>query len=588
MLTGGNFTVTPISERKVYCIEEMTEEQKEFAIATEDFATEELLPHKDDIEQFNGELTKELIRKCGELGLLGVDVPEEYDGLDLGKFISALVVEKITYGQSASFTVTFSAHTGIGTLPIVYFGNEEQKRRYLPGLASGEILSAYALTEPGAGTDALAIRTSAELSPDGKYYILNGNKQFISNGGWADLLITFAKIDGEKLTCFLVDPKAEGVVRKEEKNKLGLHGSSTCNIILENVKVPVENVLGEVGKGAEIAFNTLDIGRFKLGAAVLGGSKNTILLSLDYALQRKQFGQVIAYFDAIKKKFAEMVVRTYALESIVYQTAGLLDESIKKVDKSASDYYQQVAHSIEKYAIECSICKVYGSEALDRSADEGLQIFGGYGFIEDYPLARIMRDTRVDRIYEGTNEINRQIILGYLLKKTLLEELPIRERIKEIPGVLEGKLPEFSAPVLAEEQRAAEIAKYLFLYVYNQALTEFGQDILNRQQIGEVLSDMIIQLFVLDTTLTRIRQTIDQVAKPKIVEAIGKVLTAETVQQMGGAAELVLNGILSGKALESALQEVRKLAGMMYLRTDVFTLKNQIADYLYEQRKYPF
>ncbi len=588
MFTGGNFTVTPLSDRKVHCIEEMSEEQKEFALATEDFATEELLPRKDAIEQFNGELTKELIRKCGELGLLGVDVPEEYDGLDLGKFISALVVEKITYGQSASFTVTFSAHTGIGTLPIVYFGNEEQKKKYLPGLASGEILSAYALTEPGAGTDALAIRTSAELTPDGKYYILNGNKQFISNGGWADLLITFAKIDGEKLTCFLVDPTAEGVIRKEEKNKLGLHGSSTCNIILENVKVPVENVLGKVGHGAEIAFNTLNIGRFKLGAAVLGGSKNTLILSLDYALQRKQFGQAIAKFDAIKKKFAEMVIRTYALESIVYQTAGLLDESIEKVDSEASDYYQQVALAIEKFAIECSICKVYGSEVLSLNADEGLQVFGGYGFMEDYPLARIWRDTRIDRIYEGTNEINRQIILGYILKKTLLEELPIREKIKEIPRILEGKQPEFPDAFLAEEKRATELAKYLFLYVYNQALTEFGQDILNRQQIGEVLSDMIINLFVLDTTLARISQTAEQSPKRQLAEAIGKVLTAETVHRMSSAAELVLNGVLGGKTLDNALQDVQSLSRLMFLKTDVFSLKNLIADHLYEQRKYPF
>ncbi len=588
MFTGGAFLTTQIGKKDVFCTERFTEEQQEFGKAAEEFALNEILPRKKEIEQFNKELSLQLMRTCGEIGFLGVDVPEKYGGLELDKVTSALLAEKITYGQSASFTVTFSAHTGIGTLPIVYFGNEQQKEKYLPKLASGEWLSAYALTEPNAGSDALAIRTTATLSEDGKYYILNGNKQFISNGGWAHLLITFARVDGEKLTGFLVDPTSEGVILQEEKNKLGLHGSSTCNIILENVKVPVENVLGTIGKGADIAFNSLDIGRFKLGAAVLGGCKNAILESANYALGRKQFGKPVAYFDAIRKKIADMLVKTYSLESIIYETAGLLDQSIEQVEQNSPRYYEDVARAIEKFAIECSVCKIYGSEALWQVADEGLQIFGGYGFIEDYPMAQLVRDTRIDRIYEGTNEINRQIIIGYFLKKTLLEELPIREKIKEIPEVLKGKKFDFGDDPLTAEKNSLEIAKYLALYVYNQALIQFGQDLLNEQQVGETLSDMFSTLFVLQTTLSRITQTLEQSNHPEILLAIGKVLTAENMVELSAAAQKAISGIVPERELPKALSDIRNLGEQIFLPTNLFRLKKQLSDFVYKHKKYPF
>ena len=588
MVTGGYFLTTSLKDSQVFSPEKFSDIQSEFAKATREFALQEILPQRDEIEKFNQELSLKLMKAAGELGLLGVDVPEKYGGLAIDKVTSALVVENITRGQCASFTVTISAHTGIGTLPIVYFGTEEQKQKYLPKLTSGEWLSAYALTEPGSGSDALSIRTLAELSQDKKYYILNGNKQFITNGSWADILITFAKIDGEKLTAFILDPNADGIIKHEEKNKLGLHGSSTCNIILENVKIPIENVLGVIGEGANIAFNSLDIGRFKLGAAVLGGCKNAVTECMKYALERKQFGQPVAHFDAIKKKIADMMIRTFTLDSIIYETANLLDQSIAKVDENSKNYSKEVAEAIEKFAVECSICKIYGSEAYWQSADDGLQIFGGYGFIEDYPMARALRDTRVDRIYEGTNEINRQIILGYIVKKTLLEELPVREKIKETMQILNGKHIEVNESTLAEQEKSLEYAKHLTLYLLNKALIRYGQDLLNEQQIGEILSDMIIKIYLMNTTLSRIQQILAGGQKDTIFSNIAKVLIAEGSIEICGLAKTAITHIENPNQLDAALKDIRFLENQMDIKTDIISQKQNIADYLYRQQKYPF
>jgi alkylation response protein AidB-like acyl-CoA dehydrogenase len=588
MVTGGYFLTTSLKDSQVFTPEKFSDIQNEFAKATREFALQEILPQRDEIDKFNQELSLKLMKAAGGLGLLGVDVPEKYGGLAIDKVTSAMVVENITRGRCASFTVTISAHTGIGTLPIVYFGTEEQKQKYLPKLTSGEWLSAYALTEPGSGSDALSIRTSAELSRDKKYYILNGNKQFISNGGWADILITFAKIDGEKLTAFILDPKAEGITQHEEKNKLGLHGSSTSNIILENLKVPVENVLGVIGEGAEIAFNSLNIGRFKLGAAVLGGCKNAVTESMKYALERKQFGQPIAHFDAIKKKIADMMVRTFALESIIYETANLLDQSIAQVDENSKHYSKEVAAAIERFALECSICKVYGSETYWQTADDGLQIFGGYGFIEEYPMARALRDTRVDRIYEGTNEINRQIILGYVVKKTLLEELPVREKIKETMQILNGKRINVDESTLAEQQRALEYTKHLTLYLLNKALIRYGQDLLNEQQVGEILSDMIIEIFLMNTTLSRIEQILAGGQNNTVFTNIAKVLIAEGSIEICGLAKRAITHIENPNQLDTALKDIRFFENQMDIKTDIIYQKQEIADFLYRQQKYPF
>ncbi len=587
MHTGGLFLTTPLPSTNVFSPENFTETHREFRQAMEDFARKEIRPLKDAIEKFDKALSLQLIKKCGELGFLGVDIPESFGGLGLDKITSTLLAEKIADAHSESFTVTYFVHVGIGTLPIVYFGSEELKRRYLPKIASGEWLSAYALTEPEAGSDALSLRSHAQLSPDGKYYIINGNKQFISNGGWAKVLITFAKIDGDKLTGFIIDPESPGVTRKEEKNKLGLHGSSTCNIILENVQVPKENILGEIGKGADIALNILNIGRFKLGAAVLGGCKNAIELSCQYGFQRRQFGQPIARFDAIQKKIAEMAIQSYALESIIYHTAHQMDEALQEVDEKSPFYSQEIARAIEKFAIECSICKVYGSESYWNMADETLQIFGGYGCIEDFPPARMLRDTRVDRIYEGTNEINRQVILGYLIKKTLLEELPIRENIKQLSGTDLPDIQLSATDPLKSEKYAVERAKQLTLLLFRDCLTRWGQDLLNQQQIGETLSDMVSTLYLLNTTLVRISQNSAPSHFPILLQ-VGQALTAQKIQEIIRQAHLLLPAIYQGKALQKAKMKVGQFTKQMSLDTDIFLLRQKIAEYVYEQKKYPF
>jgi len=587
MQTGGLFLTSSIVETSVFSPEKFTETHREFIRAMENFARTEILPQKEAIEKLDKTLSLRLIKSCGELGFLGVDIPERYGGLGLDKVTSALLAEKISCGQTESFTVTFFVHCGIGTLPIVYFGSEELKKKYLPKIANGEWLSAYALTEPGAGSDALSLSCTARLTPDGKSYLLNGSKQFISNGSWARVLITFAKIDGDKLTGFIIDPESPGVIRQEERNKLGLHGSSTCNIILDNVNVPVENILGEIGKGANIAFNSLNIGRFKLGAAVLGGCKNTIEICGKYGFERRQFGQPIATFDAIQKKIADMVIRTFALESIIYQTAQLLDQAIAEVDEKSATFSRDISQAIEKFAMECSICKVFGSESYWNIADEALQIFGGYGFIEDYPPARMLRDTRVDRIYEGTNEINRQIILGYLLKKTLLEELPVREKLRDLQkGYPTERSLKVSDPLVAEKQ-ALENARNLTLILFGESLTRFGQDLLNQQQIGEILSDMISNIFILNTTLARICQNSQHPAYVIMLQ-IGKVLSARKMLEMSQQAQSILPGIHEGKALKKSRDKIQQLLKEMYLETDIFSARRKIAEYVYLEKKYPF
>lgn len=587
MHTGGLFLTLPLSSTEVFSPENFSETHREFRQVMEDFARKEIRPCKDALEKFDKELSLQLIKKCGELGFLGVDIPESYGGLGLDKITSTLLAEKIADGHTESFTVTYFVHVGIGTLPIVYFGSEELKQRYLPKIASGEWLSAYALTEPEAGSDALSLRSHAHLSEDGKYYIINGNKQFISNGGWAKVLITFAKINGDKLTGFVIDPESSGVIRKEEKNKLGLHGSSTCNIILENVRVPKENILGEIGKGADIALNILNIGRFKLGAAVLGGCKNAIEFSCQYGFQRRQFGQPIARFDAIQKKIAEMAIQSYALESVIYHTAHQIDMALQQVDEKSPLYSQEIARAIEKFAIECSICKIFGSEIYWNMADETLQIFGGYGCIEDFPPARMLRDTRVDRIYEGTNEINRQVILGYLIKKTLLEELPIREKIKELSGKELPRIKLTTTDPLIFEKKAVERAKQLTILLFGECLTRWGQDLLNQQQIGEILSDMVSNLYILNTTLVRISQNSAQSNFPLLLQ-VGQALTLQKILEVIRQAHLLLPAIYQGKALQEAKRKVNQFTKEMYLDSDIFSLHQSIADYIYEQKKYPF
>ncbi len=586
MAVGGSFIVEPIGRRKVFTVDDISEEQQEIGRMAESFAIEQMKPKKKEIEKLNEELTRKFMRELGELGMLSVDIPEEYDGMGMDKVTSALINEKIALSESGSFMVTFSAHTGISTLPIVFFGSEEQKKKYLPKLGSGEWIGSYGLTEPGAGSDALAAKTTAVLSEDGKYYTLNGSKQFISNGSWAQTLICYAKIDGEKFTGFIVNMDLHGVEIGAEEVKMGYKGSSTVSVVLNDVKVPVEDLLGIPGKGHHIAFNTLNIGRYKLGAAVLGSSKAAINEAVKYALERRQFGQPIADFDAIKSKFANMIVRTYELESILYRTVGDIDDAISKLDPKADDYYQKIIPAIETYATEASMTKVFGTEAHWITSDDGLQIFGGYGYTEEYPLAAMVRDTRVDRIFEGTNEINRQIITGYFLKKTLTEELPIRSRIKQNEVLLNGTSVQIESAVLRAEKIALEYAKAVTLYVFNESIIRFGQALRHEQQLGELLADMFTDVYVMDSVLARVSQYVEKNDYEANRINIAQISTALGTQRITKNARTALLSIETEHELDQALTDLEKLSRPAGLRLNLFELRRKLADSLYEHGKY--
>lgn len=584
MKTGGAFLTSSVGETEVFAREDFSDEQLEFLSLAKEFAVEEVLPKKDEIEKHDLKLLRSLIQKAAEVGFLGIDVPEEYGGLSLDKVTSMISSETLSFAESASFTVSLAAHVSIGTLPIVFFGTPEQKQKYLPDLVTANKISAYCLTEPTAGSDALSIRSTAVLSENKKHFILNGTKQFITNGGLADMYIVFAKVDGEKFTAFIVDRNSPGVQPGVEENKMGQKGASTCSVTFENVSVPVENLLHQIGKGAEVAFNSLNIGRFKLGAFDLGGCKVTINRSVAYAMERWQFGQPIAYFDAIKGKFADMILRSFALDSMIYRTAGLLDESINEVKTDSPDYFAEVAQAIENNAIECSICKIYGSESLGLNADSGIQIYGGYGFVEEYPMARLTRDARVERLYEGTNEINRQVIAGYFLKRAIMDELPIREAIKRMDN---GKTPAFDG-ALAEEMKTVEIGKRLCLLVFNQSLIKYGQDLMNHQQLGELLSNLFIDLYGMDSVVSRVNQALKKGIADKTWIKLAKVFCAEKIYAICNSVGMGVHGILTGRDLDSALKLIENLRKQIHLPYDIFKMKSEIAEDLYAHGEYRF
>lgn len=584
METGGRFFIDEIGVKKIFTREDFNDQQQEIEKTVTQFMLEKVLPEKKRIEALDYELTRRLLKEAGELGLLSVDIPEKYGGLEMDKVTSTIVTESLCHGQSASFAASFGCHIGIGTLPIVLFGTEEQKARYLPKLATGEWLGAYALTEPEAGSDALSGKTSAVLSEDKKFYILNGTKQFITNGGFADTFIVFAKIDGEKFSAFIVEKSTPGLSLGPEEKKMGLKGSSTCSVILDHARVPAENRLGQIGRGHEIAFNILNIGRFKLGAGDLGACKICVTESARYALQRKQFGQAIANFDAIKSKIANMTVLTYALDGVIYRTVGLIDQAIESLNRSDERYYEKVVEAIERYAIEASIAKVYGSEALFFCSDNGIQIYGGYGFSEEYPMAAVFRDNRVDRLFEGTNEINRQIITGYFLKKALMEELPIRVKIDGLDETIMKGI-HVTSGTLADERTSLEWMKALALYTFNEAICRYGQDLKNHHQIGESFADIFTLLYALDSMLGRMSQ-LDQLKA--VHRAIARVFAAESAMRIQTLTRFILCACDEGADLASHLDVHLKMSNNMNINADTFHLKREIAEYVYENGKYPF
>src|SRR2546425_9000287 len=422
-IIGGSFLLEERRPDEVFTPEDFTEQHQLIAQTTEEFAVNEIVPNIEKMEHKDFSITRDLLKKAGELGLSSAEIPEAYGGLEMDKVTAAVIADHIA--KYAGFATTWGGHTGIGTLPIVYFGTEEQKKKYLPRLAAGEIVGAYALSEASSGSDALNCRARAQLSKDGKHYILNGEKMWITNAGFADLFTVFAKVDGEKFTAFLVEKDFPGFSIGAEEHKMGIRGSSTCPIILNDCKVPVENLLGEIGKGHVIAFNILNVGRFKLGAMCVGGARVALENSVAYAKQRKAFGKVIADFGLVREKLANMAALIYVGESLVYRTVGMMDVALNEIDKSAADSAKETRKAIEEYAVECSIIKVWGSEMVDYVVDETVQIFGGDGFVEEYPAERAYRDARIHRIFEGTNEINPLIITGVLFKRAMSAPLPL-------------------------------------------------------------------------------------------------------------------------------------------------------------------
>ena len=500
---GGSFLVSPLSRSKMFSKEMFSEDQKMFADAAYEYATTRMKPLKDKLSTLNEELTLEIFKELGEMGFLGVDMPEKYGGSNLDKTTAAIVVDYLAFSECGSIMVTLGAHSGIGALPIVWYGTDAQKEKYLPKIASGEWLACFALTEPNAGSDAMNGESTAYLNDEKTHYILNGQKIWITNGSWAKSCIAFAKVSG-KMTAFIVDKDCEGWVIGAEEKKMGIKGSSTVTMYFENCKVPVENLLGSVGEGGHIALNCLYAGRWKLGFSSSAGSMSSINGSYNFAKERKQFSRSILNFDMIKNKFANMIVRTWESDTINYATTGSIDESISKLDPNDKDYYVKVQKITEDHAIEASVSKVVGSEALAYCADEGVQIFGGSGFCEEYPAAGVYRDERINRIFEGTNEINRLIISGTVLKKAILEELPIRDAL-----ILRSEKMYDSNTFdneVSKEADVIEFCKSTGLFVLDNLINIYGQDFKNKQWLIEPFADIVCSIAIMHNCFLRYNQ----------------------------------------------------------------------------------
>ncbi|BAI80925.1 acyl-CoA dehydrogenase [Deferribacter desulfuricans SSM1] len=588
LFKGAEYLITEVTKDDVFTPEDFTDEQKQIAETTEQFVQNEVLPDLEEIDNQNFDLVVKHMKKCGELGLLMIDAPEEYGGLDLDKATSMLVAEKIA--PAGSFSVAYAAHTGIGTLPLIYYGTKEQKDKYLEKIITGEWLAAYCLTEPGSGSDALGAKATATLSEDGKYYILNGTKQFITNAGFADLFTVFAKVDKEHFTAFLVERTFEGVELGPEEKKMGIKGSSTRQVILNNCKVPVENLLGEIGKGHKIAFNILNVGRFKLGAAVTGAAKFALAEGIKYANERKQFGRQISSFGAIKEKVSDMVAHIFASESAIYRLAGLIDDRIATIDKSAENYYELYQKAIEEYAIECSITKVFPSEVLAKVVDEVVQIFGGYGFIQEYPAERFYRDERINRIFEGTNEINRLLIPGMLLKRAMKGQLPFQqEAMKAVDALMTPSFDEIDDSVpFAQEKYTLQNLKTLFLVVAGAAAQKYMDKLVHQQELLIALADIAIQIFAIESALLRAEKNIGRVSekKAKLMEAAVKVFTFDAVETVAKAARKAAFFTEEGDNLMMILSGIRRFT--KYDATGLLQAKRLLADEAIEAEKYIF
>ncbi|MDH4616366.1 acyl-CoA dehydrogenase family protein [Brevibacillus sp. AY1] len=584
LIRGGSFLIDAGSAEDVFVPEDYTDEQKMIAKTTEEFVVNEVCPHLEEIENHQFDISVRLLKEAGELGLLAGDVPEKYDGLGLDKVSTALVTEK--FALSRGFALSFGAHVGIGSLPIVYFGNDEQKRRYLPDLAFGKRLAAYCLTEPGSGSDALGAKTTAVLSEDGKHYILNGEKQWITNAGFADVFVVYAKIDGEKFTAFIVERTFPGVSFGPEEKKMGIKGSSTRTVILQDVPVPVENLLGEPGRGHVIAFNILNVGRYKLAVGAVGSAKRALEIATTYAKERKQFKTPIANFTLIKNKLANMAIKTYAAESSVYRTVGLFDVALNSLGDKA-DEGPEIAKAIADYAIECSINKVFATEVLDYCVDEGVQIHGGYGFMSEYEIENMYRDSRINRIFEGTNEINRLLIPDTLVKKAMKGELPLLQAAASLQEELMSYYPEEieDAP-LAAEKHLIDMTRKIILMVAGSALMKYQQAISKEQELLAFAADMLIELYAMDSIVKRTEKAIaaNGLENEQQKLDLTTVYVQEAFDRVEGWAKEALAAMEEGDDLRLRLSILKKLTR----RTPVNTvhLKRTIADRVIEADGY--
>jgi butyryl-CoA dehydrogenase len=553
---GGSFLIEDLLPGDVFTPEDFTEEQKQIAQTTSQFADEQVLSSISEIEAKNYDVTRRLMRQAGELGLMSVDVPEEYGGLELDKVTSTLITDRISV--SGSFSVTYSAHVGIGMLPLVWYGTPQQKQKYIAKLASGEWIAAYALSESSAGSDAMNIRTRATLSPDGRHYILNGEKMWISNAGMASLFTVFAKIDGEKFTAFLIEAGTPGLTVGKEEHKLGIRGSSTCPLILVDCHVPVENVLGEIGKGHQIAFNILNVGRFKLGAAAVGGSRNSLRDGIRYAKERIAFGKPITSFGLVQEKIAESAAGIYAGEAVVYRVIGAIDAALSSVDKSSPEYSKQVQKCIEEFAVECSILKFWGSEMAERVVDQTLQLHGGYGYVEEYPAERAYRDSRINKIFEGTNEINRLITTGWMIKRAMQGRLALMPAVKKVMDEVmsgPGERVAFEGP-LADERALLANAKKLGLFCAGAASQKFGMELGDQQEVMGMLADLLAEVLVLDSVILR---TEKMRGRSALAVKLAKYYAARSFRIVESAAERVIGTVAEGDMLRTQMAIFRRL-----------------------------
>jgi alkylation response protein AidB-like acyl-CoA dehydrogenase len=584
VVQGGAFMIEDRTTAEVFTPEDFTEEHLMIAETTRQFIDNEVIPHIDELEKHDWKLARELVKKAADLGLIGANIPEAYGGLGLDQTSGALVGENI--GRCASFATTLGAESGIGLLPIIYFGTDAAKQKYLPKIASGELITAYALTEAGSGSDAMAAKATARLSEDGTHYVLNGEKMFITNGGFADIFIVFAKVDGDKFSAFIVE-KQDGLSPGAEEHKMGIKGSSTTPLVLADAKAPVENLLGEIGKGHKIAFNTLNIGRFKLGAMCIGGMKLMLHESIRYANERQQFGKSISSFGAIKSKLGEMAIRTWVGEAMIYRTLGMIEDAI---GDDPNDLEAKM-RAIEEYSAECSIIKVALSEYCDYLADEMVQIFGGYGYSADYPAERAYRDSRINRIFEGTNEINRMLIPGRLMKSALSGKLALLSAAQALMDeILTPQMSGFDDDegLLAAEQKLAKNAKKVGLMTLGTAAQKYMMKLGDQQELLIGIADIIMDAYAMESAILRTQKLAasqGEAAAERYVD-MTRVFCNDAVARIEARAKNTLAGMAEGDELRTLLAALRRFTKLTPVNTIV--ARQRIADAMIEANRYVY